>query len=160
MIAALFPLHYMTRENHQRAFTLLELLVVLTLFSLIAGLALPRLASIQFSFQNATDKDEVLMQLADIGYKVLQRGYGGELQATKTEHPSFRPMPGRQEKTFRPPELPYTLPSGWSLSTKKNLVYLDNGICLGGEVQAHSERESFTVILHPPYCQPEFAQYN
>ncbi len=149
----------MTAKASLAAFTLLELLVVLTLFSLMAGLALPRLTQIQSSFQRATDKDEILMQIADIGYRVVQRGYGGRLQPVHSLAPasasSSTQSASSQETPFAHFELPISLPAGWTLDPKQELIYLDNGVCLGGEIRAVSERDTFTITLLAPYCQPE-----
>lgn len=136
-------------------FTLLELLAVLMLFALAAGLVLPRLATLQSRFQRAADKDEIIMQVAEMGYRVMRRGYGGRLSAS----PANGALPPvrftSSQDVFPRSALPLSLPAGWTLLVKQDLIYLDNGICLGGEVEAVSENDAFTLTLLAPYCQPE-----
>lgn len=142
------------------AFTLLELLVVLTLFVLIAGLALPGLTTIHSRFQSAADRDEIRMQIAELGYRVMLRGYGGRLVASPADTGDTTPTTQTTlsgKTAFQRSELPLTLPAGWTLRVKQDLIYLDNGICLGGEIEAVSENDTFTLTLSAPYCRPELA---
>ncbi len=140
---------------HNAAFTLLELLAVLTLFALMAGLVLPRLATIQSRFQNTADKDEIIMQIADMGYQVMKRGYGGRLSASPSNAMAPPARPAHSQDILPHSDLPLSLPAGWTLQAKQDLIYLDNGVCLGGEIEVVSEKDTFTLTLLAPYCQPE-----
>ena len=152
----LLSMHGITKQRmlvpSNSGFTLLELLVVLLLFSLIASLALPRISTLQSSFQSAADRDEILLQLAELGYQVMQRGYGGQMLA-----PDSAKARRSTDQQLDFSSLPLSLPAGWELIPQQDILYLSNGICLGGEIRALSASNSFTVRLHPPYCQPEMA---
>ena len=56
--------------SKQRApgFTLIEVLVVLVLVGLVAGVALPRLLAISQRFEAAASKKQVLAEIAGLGY--------------------------------------------------------------------------------------------
>ncbi len=128
-------------------FTLLELLVVLFLFSAIGALAIPRLTKVYEGISSAAEQDEVLLQLANTGFLVMQRGRGGIIRAYPPDN-QVNP-PDASESS-----LPIPLPQGWRLVTARDITYLDNGICLGGTLHAIKGNTDLTIHMKRPFCQP------
>lgn len=143
----------MRRRAAGPGFTLLEIMLVLFLLSLLAALAIPGLARLQASFQDAADRDEILLQFTELGYKVMRRGKGGKLKAKAINEVHVTRIERRERDTDFP--LPLELPEGWELFPRTDVIYLDNGICLGGDILVQSASDSFAIRLHAPYCRPE-----
>lgn len=120
-------------NGSQHGFTLLELLVVITLIGLIAGVVAPR-------FINLGDK----LAFKNQGLEVRQKVNGLPLLALRSGTPLRVDESGS----------PLTLPEGWRVTAKKPVIYQSNGTCLGGEIEVwlgDTRRES--IALRPPLCQ-------
>lgn len=117
----------------QRAFTLLELLVVLSLIGLVAGIVAPR-------FIDASDKLTLKNQLLEVRQKVN----GLPLQAQSKESALRIDAQGS----------PLELPEGWRVTADPPAIYQSNGSCLGGQIEiwkGKTRRDSIT--LSAPFCQ-------
>lgn len=125
------------REN---GYTLLELLIVLLLFSLLAGLVLPRLTSLYDGVVWANDRSEVLRGISELGFVANRQGKGFGLTSL--------PSPGSAPA-------PLVLPTGWRLLAEKPVLYLDNGVCLGGKIRLYCRERVLEITLRPPVCRPE-----
>ncbi len=134
---------------------MLELLIVLFLLSIIAAMAAPRLLQVYQSFGNRIDKDEIVIQIANIGTKVMKRGVGGKIAATIPKDVINNALNITAENRQPPPPLPYELPAGWKLKTAKDIIWLDSGVCLGGTLHAFNQQTRLTMVLKRPFCQPE-----
>ncbi|MFM4730081.1 prepilin-type N-terminal cleavage/methylation domain-containing protein [Aeromonas salmonicida] len=117
----------------QRGFTLLELLVVLVLVGMIAGMVGPRFIDLAERLRHRNE------------WQTLQQRING--------------LPMEVQLTGRPmalQELPWMLPAGWQLKTERPVRYLSNGVCLGGQLQLLQDDEvKRRIVLTPPYCQWE-----
>lgn len=117
----------------QRGFTLLELLVVLVLVGMIAGMVGPRFIDLADRLRHRNE------------WQTLQQRVNGlpmEIQLIG------RPMALQ--------ELPLILPAGWQLKTERPVRYLSNGVCLGGQLQLlQGDEVKRRIALTPPYCQWE-----
>jgi len=127
-----------------RGYTLLELLVVLLLLGLVAGLAAPKIMSLYDSVQRALDQDQVLQGLGGLGYQVYQRAKPAILRAY--------PPPSEQPADEQPP---LVLPVGWTLAVEAPIHFFANGACSGGVAHLSSPGKAFTVLLSPPTCAPQ-----
>lgn len=117
----------------QRAFTLLELLVVLSLIGLIAGVIAPR-------FSDFGDK----LTLKNAQLEVRQKINGLPLLALRSASPLHIDDQGA----------PTELPAGWRVTANPPIAYQSNGSCLGGQIdiwQGKIKRAS--MRLQPPFCQ-------
>lgn len=121
-------------------FTLLEILLVLFLFSLVAGMVFPRAVGIYERFQARVDRDEVEARIADLGLHAMQEGRG------------FRLISFPVEEGQDP--VPLELPEGWSLQAQSAIRYRDNGVCDGGVLVISGPDLTYTVNLLAPFCQP------
>ena len=117
----------------QRGFTLLELLVVLVLVGMIAGMVGPRFIDLAERLRHRNE------------WQILQQRINGfPMEVQLTGHPM----------TLH--EMPLTLPAGWQLKTERPVRYLPNGVCLGGQLQLlQGDEVKRRIALTPPYCQWE-----
>lgn len=116
-----------------RGFTLLELLVVLTLIGLIAGMVGPR--------------------FIDMAERMRDRNEWLQLQQLINELPIDAQQTSKIIE-IGPKGSALPLPKGWGLRATRPIRYLANGICLGGELLVLREGEiARRVQLDAPYCQ-------
>ena len=119
--------------HQQRAFTLLELLVVLSLIGLIAAVIAPRFSDLggKIAFRNTL-------------IEVRQRINGLPLLALR----------GASQLYIDDQGAPVMLPEGWRVTANPPVVYQSNGSCLGGRVEIwQGEIKYASVRLNPPFCQ-------
>ena len=131
-------------------FSLLELLVVLALVSLVGALALPNLMGLYDSATRATERDQILDQLAGIGREAVLKGHGYAVYGTASGlPPSDAPNTGVQA-------YPLVVPEGWQVELDRPLRVRPNGVCLGATVTlSHPDAAPVEVALVPPYCRVE-----
>ena len=124
-------------------FTIMELLLVMTILGLLAGMALPRVEVLYRSFSWASERDEVLRSIADLGLIASREGKAFDL--------------------IRYPDssghLPLHLPDDWQIRARLPIHYRDNGVCTGGELSLQYKGRKMKLELKPPFCQPEI-QWN
>ena len=123
-----------------RGYTLLEMLIVILLIGLISSLSLPRLSRLYESAMTAMERDDVLRQIAGLGYRAYSAGKSFELISY--------PLPEGSH-------LPLTLPEGWVLRAEVPIRYHQNGICEGGELMIGRDSQMSQWRLLPPLCRPE-----
>ncbi|MFM4835363.1 prepilin-type N-terminal cleavage/methylation domain-containing protein [Aeromonas veronii] len=117
----------------QRGFTLLELLVVLVLVGMIAGMVGPRFIDLAERLRHRNQWQTLQQRINGLPMEVQLSGRGMALQ-----------------------ELPLVLPSGWQFKTEWPVRYLSNGVCLGGQLELLQDEEvKRRIVLTPPYCQWE-----
>ncbi len=125
--------------DRKRGFTLLEMLVVLVLLAVLAGLAVPRLITMYEAAEWRLERDEALKNLATLSYMAYIAGAEFELVQ----------FPGAGGD-----RLPLTLPPGWQLTARRPIHYFFNGVCTGGALQLTGRGRSMEVMLEPPLCRP------
>lgn len=117
----------------QRAFTLLELLVVLSLVGLIAGVIAPR-------FSDFGDK----LTFKNTQLEVRQKINGLPLLALRSA----------SQLRIDDQGAPTELPANWRVTANPPIIYRSNGSCLGGEVEIWEGKIKRTgAHLQPPFCQ-------
>lgn len=130
----------------------MELLVVLVLIGLIAGLATPRLVGMYDSMRFALERDEVLDQIRRLPYQAYRQGQGialsrWPLPATSPDEPA-----AAGTAMTRLPE-DFRLPEGWRLETSQPLQISARGICVSAtELRLHHGAFTETIRLLPPRC--------
>lgn len=119
-------------------FTLIEVLVVLVIVGLLAGVALPRLYLVAQRYQLASERDGLLTEIGNLGYSAYSAGRALELG------------PSADTKDYV-----IKVPPGWQVVLEKPIRYSFNGICSGGKMALHAPdggRESYQ--LSAPACKP------
>jgi len=121
-------------------YTLLELLLVLTLMGLMAGLVAPRLVTVYERLELAYQRRDLVKALAGLAWQA----HSWRRAFVLDQYPSQTPV------AFSLP-----LPPGWSLEADPPVRFLANGVCLGGVVQVlHGDHRLMELTLEPPYCNP------
>ncbi|MDM8566176.1 prepilin-type N-terminal cleavage/methylation domain-containing protein [Candidatus Halobeggiatoa sp. HSG11] len=142
-------------NNH--GYSLLELLVVLLVFSLLAGITVPRLVTMYDSVQVAFERDEVLSHLGELGYLAFRQSH----DFTLTDYPPPVVSDEKLEKTAetqkKEPVKPsiLALPEGWKIRVETPILFRANGVCNGGTLQLQYQQQKFKIQLKSPFCQPE-----
>jgi general secretion pathway protein G len=119
-------------------FTLLELLIVLLVLGLVSGLILPRLSNIYDGMVTIYEKEDILVQLNSLHFKVFQYGQVFDLISY--------PLPKDAPKLLE-------LPPNWILKTETPIRFRSNGSCSGGHLTLLHGEEIFKVKLEPPFCR-------
>ena len=139
-------------------FSLLELMVVLSLLGLIAALAAPNLQRLYGSLTRATERDYILDQIADLGAEALLRGRDyvvlgsvdtGEEAGEGAEEGAVVLVPPVGYEAY-----PLEVPAGWRVRLEQPIFVHANGVCLGGAVTLlHEESTPIRLELRPPFCR-------
>ncbi len=129
-------------HGRQIGYTLIEIVVVLVIFSLLAGLAVPRLTTMYNSLQTAYQRDEVLARLGGLGYLAFQQSRDFDLTA-------YPPAESTTDKH------PLELPDGWQLRTETPIHFFANGACSGGVIYLNYQGQEFWAQMEPPFCEPQ-----
>ena len=152
----------------QSGFTLLELVVVLALLALVAGLAVPNLERLYAGAVRSTERAYILDQLASLGRRAMQRGRAyvvvgsGDASRATAGEADDPGTPRRRATGFalppaaRPDRAPDVIdvPEGWEISFDDPLVVRANGVCLGTELTLrHLGEVDVRIRLEPPFCR-------
>lgn len=124
-------------HKQEMGFTLLELLIVLVLAGLLASLVFPRLDRVWQSINESNQLDDILSQIATLGYRV----HLNQQQFTL-------------DKQWATNNSMLQIAQGWSIKADKTIHYRANGICSGGELIIKSARSSYEYTLEAPFCKP------
>jgi general secretion pathway protein G len=157
----------------QTGYTLIEIVVVLIIFSLLAAMTAPRLAVLYDSVQASYEKNEIMAQLNGLSYLAFQQGQTFKLTqyppvlAKNTQDTQDNKLPTleipslikkektQSEKLEHLPEIPLELPNTWQLKTETPILFHANGVCNGGIVQIIHQEVTFEVQLIAPFCHPD-----
>lgn len=120
-------------KKPSRGFTLLELLVVITLIGLIAGIVAPRFINLGDKLSLKNQRLEVRQKVNGMPLLALRRGTALRIDAKGA---------------------PLALPEGWRVTAITPVIYQSNGSCLGGEIEVwQGDHRQASIVLPAPLCQ-------
>lgn len=134
------------RRRPFAGFTLLEILLVLAIMALLAGIVLPQLQTMASRVEIANQRTDIRSSIEGLGY----RAYAGGKQIVLAG--SY----GANAKDAANAAPPFKLPDGWRVQITDPVRYSVNGVCSGGKlvvVAPDRTREAFA--LKPPRCHLE-----
>ena len=121
-------------------FTLIEILVVMVIIGLMAGVAMPRLFNISQRYEMAAQREALLTAIGTLGYRAYVSGQPIEL--TTLEAPAAA-------------SAPISIPQGWRVETDAPIHYSFNGLCSGGKITLIApNKTSEEMQMNPPICKP------
>ena len=131
-----------TAQRRRRGFTLLEVLVVLTLIGLLSALVMPNLQKLVGGVERATRRDGLVADIAGLSYRAFALGQGFELSNAQA---------GQLLVDGNPVLVP---PAGWRVDVEAPVSYSFNGFCSGGRLKLISPDGSVEpMLLIAPVCR-------
>ena len=129
------------RRRRISGFTLVEILIVLVIVAMLAGVSLPRLLTLYESVENSATRNAIRDQIEGLGYRAYTTGKPIVLEASSVSD-------GRVK------DYPLQLPPGWRVDVSQPLRYSPHGYCGGGKViinDPNGGTQAFNLV--PPRCR-------
>lgn len=135
-------------QNICRGFTLIEILVVLVIAGLLAGVAIPRFYAMAQNFEIASQRSSLITEIGNLGYRAYTSGRAIELSSQAA--PVAKNLVDGTAISF---------PPGWRMEVPQPIHYNFNGICSGGKITLLGPNEFREDLqLEPPLCKPAIGE--
>lgn len=168
------------RRGSTRGFTLLEMLVVLVIIGLTAGVVVPRMTTMGASFDFALKREAFEQTLNGLAYQAFRdnqdllllgdytdagrvegseprRDPGSSIAAANRTLPSSN-EPREHQPPLNPAYAPLPLPQGWRASVSAPIYFRASGFCGGGEVVLEIGRAEYSYALSAPQCHAQLVE--
>jgi len=122
-------------------FTLIEMIAVLTLAALMAGVAIP---AMQRWFESVSER----AQLTEVSIQFQRLASRAALlsQTVKLDKQSWNTKLNDGEPAL-------SLPEGWAVSSDKSVIFYHSGVCAGGEVDLTApQKRQLRLMIAPVSC--------
>ena len=138
-----------------RGFTLLEILVVLTIIGMSVAVVGPRLVTAYDSVSFAMDRESFEQALADLPYQAFSAHADLVLRTERDARgrSAVSAVPGRTFPGLKAADIEF--PQSWSIEVPQPIVYRASGFCSGGTLIVRVGDFSEKFLLRPPLCRPE-----
>ncbi len=136
-----------TRSVFSAGFTLIEMIAVLTLTAIMAGVALP-------AMQRWFDSISQRAQLAEVSIQFQRLASRAALlsQTVIIDKNSW-------QMKLSDGDIALALPDGWSVVSDKPIVFFHSGVCSGGQVDmAAPQKRKISLQIAPVSCQVSIVQ--
>lgn len=142
-MSATFP---SSAERRRAAgFTLLEMVVVLAIMALVAGVASVRVFSLINGWRERTQLESIEQQLVRLPMLARQRG---------TDIVLPPPAPSASVAAPADSEEPaLALPDGWVVHFDRPLRVRASGLCEGARIEVEHGDRRYPRVVSPPFCQ-------
>jgi prepilin-type N-terminal cleavage/methylation domain-containing protein len=152
----------------QVGFTLLELLVVLTIIGLMTAVTLPQFQILADRVQFALNRESFEQALNGLPHEAQRRRQDliiGQPEKRDDLSVAASVALGPSETgiaevlQFEGPVMPVAvqlpIPGGWVLTASKPIIYRLTGFCSGGSIELRAGAVTYDYLLEPPRCVPE-----
>lgn len=123
------------RRNGPTGYSLFEVMAVLLLMAILAGVAVPRLTTMHRAVRWAHERDEAIRCIERLGFTAFQESRRLVLKAYPPEDSA---------------DFPLKLPAGWIMEADPPVIYNAKGVCLGGQLQLKHEDRVVSFKVKPP----------
>ncbi len=162
------------RQQPVRGFTLLEMLVVLVILGLTAGVVVPQMSTMGASFDFALKRESFEQTLNGLAYQAFRDNQdlillGDYTEAGRVEGSEPKRDPGSslaagmrtlpsssESREHLPPLNPayakLPLPPGWRATVTNPVYFRASGFCGGGAITLDIGRAEYSYALSAPQC--------
>lgn len=124
-----------------QGFTLIEMMAVLTLAALMAGVAIPAMQRWFDSVSERAQLTEVSIQFQRLASRAALLS-----QTVKLDKQSWKSKLNDGEPALN-------LPEGWAVSNDKSVIFYHSGVCAGGEVDLTApQKRQLRLLIAPVSC--------
>lgn len=124
-----------------QGFTLIEMMAVLTLAALMAGVAIPAMQRWFESISERAQLTEVSIQFQRLASRAALLS-----QTVKLDKQSWNSKLNDGEPAL-------SLPEGWAVSSDNSVIFYHSGVCAGGEVDLSApQKRQIRLLIAPVSC--------